>query len=224
MSDFSSGLYLLRPELLLSFYGFFLLLMSAMPRFRARWIGVLAALGCLLTLLVVLSFPYQQGMEVFKSSNLLFFGNLMVLDGMAIFFKVVFLASAILTILISLRYLDIEGVQSGEYYSLICFAVVGMMIMASATDLLSIFVGLELMAISFYILVGYFRGNRKSNEAAMKYFLLGAFSTGVFVYGASLIYAIKGTTNLFDLAMRFQQSDTTSPLFLLGMILLTVAL
>ena len=224
MNDFASGLYLLRPELLLSFYGFFLLLMSAMPRFRARWIGLLAALGCLLTLLVVLSFPYQQGMAAFKGSNLFFFGNLMVLDGMAIFFKVVFLASAILSILISLRYLDIEGVQSGEYYSLICFAVVGMMIMASATDLLSIFVGLELMAISFYILVGYFRGNRKSNEAAMKYFLLGAFSTGVFVYGASVIYSVKGTTNLFDLGTRFQLSDTTSPLFLLGMILLTVAL
>jgi NADH-quinone oxidoreductase subunit N len=223
MSDLAPGLYLLRPELLLTFYGFFLLLLAVVPTFR-RWIGIFAALGCLLTLGVVLSFPMQQGMEVFRGSNLFFFGNLMILDGIAIFFKVVFLASAFLSILVSLRYLDVEGVHSGEYYSLICFAVVGMMIMASGTDLLSIFVGLELMAVSFYILVGYLRGNRKSNEAAMKYFLLGAFSTGVFVYGASLIYSVKGTTNLYLLATLFQSEDIRSPLFLLGLILLTVAL
>ena len=223
MSDLAPGLYLLRPELLLTFYGFFLLLLAVVPTFR-RWIGIFAALGCLLTLGVVLSFPMQQGMEVFRASNLFFFGNLMVLDGIAIFFKVIFLAAAILSILVSLRYLDVEGVHSGEYYSLICFAVVGMMIMASGTDLLSIFVGLELMAVSFYILVGYLRTNRKSNEAAMKYFLLGAFSTGVFVYGASLIYAVKGTTNLYMLASTFHSQDITSPLFLLGLILLAVAL
>ncbi|PYQ13155.1 MAG: NADH-quinone oxidoreductase subunit N [Acidobacteria bacterium] len=223
MSDLAQGLYFLRPELLLSFYGFFLLLLSTLPVFR-RWVGGLAALGCLLTLGVVLSFPYQQGMNVFQASDLFFFGNLMILDGMALFFKGAFLLAAILSILISLRYLDTEGVQSGEYYSLICFAVVGMMIMASGTDLLSIFVGLELMAICFYILVGYLRGNRKSNEAAMKYFLLGAFSTGVFVYGASLIYSAKGTTNLYQLAARFEQGDPHSPLLILGMILLTVSL
>ncbi len=222
-SSLEQALYLFRPELLLTFYGFFLLILGAFPVYR-RWIGVLAVLGCALTLGVVLSFPLQQGLDVFRSMNLFFFGQLLVLDGMAIFFKVIFLCSAILSILISLRYLDIENVQSGEYYALICFSVVGMMVMASASDLLSLFVGLELMAISIYILVGYLRGNRKSNEAAMKYFLLGAFSSGVFVYGSSLVYAAKGTTNLYQLASRFQQSDVSSPMLLLGLVLLTVAL
>jgi NADH-quinone oxidoreductase subunit N len=222
-SDLTMGLYLLRPELLLTFYGFFLLLLAVIPIFR-RWVGWLAALGCVLTLMVVLSFPYQQGMDIFRQADIFFFNNLMILDGMAIFFKVIFLVAAILSILLSVRYLEIEGVASGEYYSLICFAVVGMMVMASGSDLLSIFVGLELMAISTYILVGYLRGNRKSNEAAMKYFLLGAFSTGVFVYASSLIYGVKGTTNLYTLAAAARPSASESPLLILGLVLLTVSL
>src|SRR5262245_66662535 len=98
------ALYLFRPELLLTFYGFFLLILGAFPVYR-RWIGTLAGLGCVLTLGVVLSFPIQQGLDVFRSVNLFFFNQQLVLDGMALFFKVVFLASAILSILISLKYL-----------------------------------------------------------------------------------------------------------------------
>jgi len=104
------------------------------------------------------------------------------------------------------------------------FAVVGMMIMASAADLLSVFVGLELMAISVYILVGYLRGNRKSNEAAMKYFLLGAFSTGIFVYATSLIYGVTGSTNLYEIGLAVQAQGAPSRMMILGMVLLTVAL
>src|SRR4029434_2537164 len=84
-SDLTMGLYLLRPELLLTFYGFFLLLLAVIPVFR-RWVGWLAALGCVLTLMVVLSFPYQQGMDIFRQADIFFFSNLMILDTMAIFF------------------------------------------------------------------------------------------------------------------------------------------
>src|SRR5262249_9783225 len=93
-----------------------------------------------------------------------------------------------------------EGEQRGEYYSLILFSVVGMMFMASGVDLLTLFIALELMAISVYILVGYFRRDKKSNEASMKYFLLGAFSSGVLLYGISLIYGLTGSTNLAKIA------------------------
>jgi NADH-quinone oxidoreductase subunit N len=177
-----------------------------------------------LTLGVVFSYHYQQGFTAFQGSNMLYFGNLIVLDNFGLFFKALFLASAVLSILLSTRYLDIEGVQSGEYYSLMFFSVVGMMFMASAADLITVFVGLELMAISIYILVGYLRGNRKSNEAAMKYFLLGAFSTGIFVYATSLIYGVTGTTNLYEIALAVQAQGSPSRLLILAMVLLTVAL
>jgi NADH-quinone oxidoreductase subunit N len=223
IEQIQGGLYAIRPELLLTFYAFLMLGLSLIPAFR-RYVGGLAALGCLLTLGVVFSYPYQHGFLAFQGSNLYYFGNLIVLDTFGLFFKALFLVAALLSILISLRYLDVEGVQSGEYYSLLLFSVVGMMLMASAVDLLSIFVGLELMAISIYILVGYLRGNRKSNEAAMKYFLLGAFSTGVFVYGSSLVYAVTGTTHLQLLRNWVEANGADDRLLLLAMVLLTVAL
>ena len=223
MTDVASGLYAIRPELLLTFYAFFMLGLALVPSFK-RWVGSLAAFGCLLTLGVVFSYAYQQGFDALQRSDLLFFGNLLILDSFSLFFKAVFLISALLSILLSLRYLDIEGVQSGEYYSLVLFAVVGMMLMAASVDLLSIFIGIELMSISIYILVGYLRGNRKSNEAAMKYFLLGAFSSGVFVYATSLVYGVTGSTNLFQIAQWVQANGTGSRLLLLAMVLLTVAL
>jgi NADH-quinone oxidoreductase subunit N len=216
-------LYSIRPELLLTFYAFLLLLLAVIPALK-RWVGTLAAFGCLLTMAVVGSYPYREGFAAFQNSDLFYFGNLLVLDNFGLFFKLVFLASAFLCILLSLRHLDIEGVQSGEYYSLIFFSVVGMMLMASAADLLSVFIGLELMAICIYILVGFLRANRKSNEAALKYFLLGAFSTGVFVYGISLLYAVTGTTNLYELRARVAALEEGSGLALLALVLITVAM
>jgi NADH-quinone oxidoreductase subunit N len=123
-----------------------------------------------------------------------------VIDTYAVAFKLIFLIGAALSILLSIRYLEEEGEQRGEYYGLILFSVVGMMFMASGADLLMLFIALELMAISIYILVGYLRRDKKSNEASMKYFLLGAFSSGVLLYGISLIYGITGSTNLADIA------------------------
>ena len=97
----------------------------------------------------------------------------------------------------SVRYLEIEGARSpGEYYFLILCATLGMMIMAGGIDLITIFIGLETMAVSFYILAGFIKPNQRSNEAAVKYFLLGAFSLGILLYGMSLMYGLSGTTNL----------------------------
>jgi NADH-quinone oxidoreductase subunit N len=128
------------------------------------------------------------------------FYDMIVLDSYAVVFKSMFLIGAALSILLSIKYLDVEGEQRGEYYSLILFSVVGMMFMASGVDLLTLFISLELMAVSVYILVGYFRRDQKSNEASMKYFLLGAFSSGVLLYGISMVYGLTGSTNLATIA------------------------
>lgn len=124
------------------------------------------------------------------------FGATLMVDRFAIFFWYLFLAAAAVTILTSVRYLEVEDEHHGEYYALILFSVVGMMCMAAGNDLVLLFIGLELMAISTYILVGFLRRDRRSNEAALKYLLLGAFSSGIFAYGLSLLYGLAGSTNL----------------------------
>src|SRR5438067_4731106 len=108
-----------------------------------------------------------------------------------------------LTVLMSDRYLQVEGASPGEYYFLILCSTLGMMVMASGIDLISIFIGLETMAVSFYILVGFIKPNPRSNEAGVKYFLLGAFSLGILLYGMSLMYGLSGTTSLRAMATAF---------------------
>src|SRR6202142_4452909 len=137
-----------------------------------------------------------------------FFNSLLV-DRFAMYFWYLFLTSAAVTILISVRYLDLEDEQHGEYYALILLSVVGMMCMAAGIDIVLLFIGLELMAISIYVLVGFLRRDRRSNEAALKYLLLGAFSSGIFAYGLSLIYGLTGSTKLYEIGRRL-------PLILLG--------
>ena len=113
-------------------------------------------------------------------------------------FFYLFLAGAAIAILMSVRYLEIEHENHGEFYALMLFSVVGMMCMAAGFDIVLLFIGLELMAISTYVLVGFLRRDRRSNEAALKYLLLGAFSSGIFAYGLSLFYGLTGSTNLGD--------------------------
>ena len=127
--------------------------------------------------------------------------GLLAIDGFATFFKFIFLVTAFVTVLMSPSYLKVEGVRSGEYYFLILCATLGMMFMASGVDLITLFIGLETMAVSFYILAGFLKPNQRSNEAAVKYYLLGAFSTGVLLYGMSLLYAVSGSTRLSEIAV-----------------------
>ena len=110
----------------------------------------------------------------------------------------------------SVRYLEVEGTRAGEYYFLILCATLGMMFMAGGTDLITLFIGLETMAISFYILTGFLKPSRRSNEAAVKYFLLGAFSLGILLYGMSLMYGLSGTTNLRAIATALAGQESRS--------------
>src|SRR6202023_1190202 len=122
-----------------------------------------------------------------------FQGSLTV-DGFALFFNWIFVVAALIVTVVSSKYLDIEGEHHGEYYALILLAQCGMFFLATGTDLITLFVGLELMALCFYVMVGFLRTEKRSNEAALKYLLLGAFSTGFLAYGFSLLYGIAGST------------------------------
>src|SRR6185295_4957541 len=136
---------------------------------------------------------------------------------------VIFLGSAALTVLMSVRYLEVEGTRAGEYYFLILCATLGMMFMAGGTDLITLFIGLETMAIAFYILVGFLKPSRRSNEAAVKYFLLGAFSLGLLLYGMSLMYGLSGTTNLRTMATAFVGAER-DPRLVLAVILVVAGI
>jgi NADH-quinone oxidoreductase subunit N len=152
------------------------------------------------------------------------FSDMIIVDHFAIFFKIIFLVAAGFTILTSLQYLKEEGIQHYEYYVLLLFSTLGMMIMVSGEDLVVIFLGLETMSIAIYILAGYRRDNVKSNESALKYLLLGAFSSAFLLYGIALIYGATGTTNLKLIADFFQGLPLLghSKMLLMGMGLLIV--
>src|SRR5213593_330896 len=134
--------------------------------------------------------------RVAGSGTLSGFHESVVVDGFLIFFAALFLVSTALVILLSVKYLEIEREQEGEYFALLLFACVGMMFMASGVDLIVMFLGLETMALSFYVLTGFLRREKRSNEAALKYVLLGAFSSGILAYGFSILYGLSGATNL----------------------------
>jgi len=152
------------------------------------------------------------------------FNGMFISDGYSMFFKLIFILNVILTVLISVKYIEIEKVNFGEYYSLILFATLGMMLMASAGDLIVLYLGLELMALSTYILAGFKRYDMKSNEAAMKYFLLGAFASAFLLYGISMIYGLTGTTDLRAIADYIARNAlSNNPVLMLSMILFAVA-
>src|SRR2546421_9181690 len=131
------------------------------------------------------------------------FHDSVVVDPFFIFFAALFLAATALVILLSVKYLQIEEEQEGEYYALLLFACVGMMFMASGIDLIVMFLGLETMALSFYVLTGFLRREKRSNEAALTYVLLGAFSSGILAYGFSLIYGLSGSTDVRNIRAAF---------------------
>ena len=206
MQDFQ---YIL-PEIVLTAGALLLLIVDLFTsRQHQRVLGwcALAVLGA--TALTLLQF---------SGANLVVSRGLLAIDGFAFFFKLIFLGAAAITVLMSSSYLEAEGLKVGEYYFLILCATLGMMFMASGIDLIAIFIGLETMAVAFYILVGYVKPNRRSNEAAVKYFLLGAFSLGLLLYGMSLLYGLSGTTNLRELTATFVAGESDG-LLLVAMIL-----
>jgi NADH-quinone oxidoreductase subunit N len=149
--------------------------------------------------------------------------EMLVLDDFTLFFNAVLCATTALVVLLSIGYVRRYRIEAGEYYVLVLFAAIGMLVMAAATDLLVIFLGLELMSISLYVLAGLFRTRAEGNESAMKYFLLGAFASGFFVYGIALLYGAAGSTSLPQLARVLAAPGAArDPLVLGGLALLLV--
>jgi NADH-quinone oxidoreductase subunit N len=124
------------------------------------------------------------------------FGGMLMVDGFATFFRVLVLVVGILTILPSYRFLARQDAETSEYHALLIFSIAGQCLMAAANDLIIVFIGLEISSIASYVLAGYFRDDKRSNEAALKYFLLGSFATAFFLYGVALIYGSTGSVNL----------------------------
>src|SRR5947208_2447976 len=186
------------PIILLTLFALGILLVDLMLPTQWKWTNALTAMvGILFSTAGVIKI--QHAFSVARLPGESAFLNSMVVDHFTIYFWYLFLASAAIAILSSVRYLEIEHEHHGEFYSLILFSVVGMMCMAAAFDVVLTFIGLELMAISTYVLVGFLRSDRRSNEAALKYLLLGAFSSGIFPYGLSLFYGLTGSTSLLGI-------------------------
>src|SRR5215471_20741290 len=212
---FSSSDYLLAlPMLLLTLFALGILLIDLfLPKHWKRANALVALAGMALSAAAVgkLQWAYhvaQARHEAFATTG--FMGTLVV-DPFAIYFSYLFLAGGAIADLISIRYLEIEQENHGEFYALLLFSVVGMMCMAAGFDLVLLFIGLELMAISTYVLVGFLRRDKRSNEAALKYLLLGAFSSGIFAYGLSLFYGLTGSTNLAKITDGLQHVLATRP-------------
>jgi NADH-quinone oxidoreductase subunit N len=152
-------------------------------------------------------------------------GAMLVLDDFSRFFHIVFLLIAALTILLSADYVARTGIPRGEFYTLILFAVLGMMVMASAADLVMVFLGLEALSIPLYILAGFLRRQVRSNESALKYLLLGAFASAFLLYGIALLYGAVGSTRLTNVAAHLGRGEAwDNPLVYFGVGLLLVGL
>jgi len=150
------------------------------------------------------------------------FGGMALLDGYALFFDLVIGYSTGLVLLLSLDYVRRRSIETGEFYILVLFSAVGMMLMASAGNLIMVFLGLETMSISLYVLAGFFRDRLEAGEASMKYFLLGAFATGFFLYGIALIFGATGSTDLDKIANALSAGAGRDPMLLAGVGLLLV--
>lgn len=124
------------------------------------------------------------------------FGGMLMVDGFATFFRVLVIAVGILTIFPSYRFLAQQNAETSEYHALLLFSIAGQCLMAASNDLIMVFIGLEISSIASYILAGYLRDDKRCNESALKYFLLGSFATGFFLYGVALIYGATGSVNL----------------------------
>jgi len=148
------------------------------------------------------------------------FGGTVTADAFSAFFKAIFIIAGILTLSVSTDYLKKSSIHRGEYYYLVLFAILGMMVLASANDLLNFYVGLELMALSFYILVALGARRTLSVEGALKYFILGALSSGILLYGISCAYGFGGTTNLVEIARQAVQTPERNPFLLLAIVLI----
>jgi NADH-quinone oxidoreductase subunit N len=211
------------PAVMLALFGCAILIFDFVlfpdPRQR-KWLLIFVALAEVFTGFGL----FRQQAWIAANGPLEGFHGSVVVDGFGIFFNWIFLVAALIVAIVSYRYLENAGEHHGEYYSLILFAQCGMYFLATGTDLVTLFVGLELMALSFYVMVGFLRTEKRSNEAALKYLLLGAFSSGFLAYGFSVLYGIAHSTKLADVAAAVAARPPWDPVVYLALITTSVGL
>lgn len=201
------------PEMLMAGVGAGMVGFDALLPQKRHLLPWIATIGTMAALYLLATGPWGE-----------VFNGMLIVDGYSQFFKGICLISVLFTVLISGVYLKTEALPHGEYYSLVIFASVGMMCIASTADLMPLYLGLELMAFSVYCLVGLLKKDTRSNEAAIKYFLLGSFSSALFLYGISLLYGMTGATSLALIAARVAALDpATNQTLLIALGLVLVA-
>ena len=220
MSQFYTSLdnYALLPATLLALFGCaallfdFLVFDDASRRKLRPLVVVFAEIFVGIALYKQQAFLASNGIPNFTG-----FGGALTIDGFGLFFNCILAIATLIVAIVSYKYLELSGENHTEYYSLLLFAQCGMFFLVTGTDLVTLFIGLELMALCFYIMVGFLRTEKRSNEAAIKYLLLGAFSSGFLAYGFSVMYGISGSTRLVDIARAIAQRPAMDPIVFLAM-------
>lgn len=188
-----------------------------------RQIGMFTAWGALAVLLLTIGlyWLFNQPNADWGLTDSVFWGGMMRNDLVTFVFRLMFLSALALTALLSM---DVPRLQKIEYYALLITATIGFSLMAASADLIMIYVALETASISSYLLAGFYSGQTRSSEAGMKYFVYGAFTTAVMLYGMSLLYGVTGQTNLYVIGnlLSGQQIDVVQPILLLSAVLITV--
>jgi NADH-quinone oxidoreductase subunit N len=225
MSEYytSTDHFVLLPAIMLALFGcavmLFEFLLGGDPKQR-RWLLLVALGGIAFTGRAL----WMQQAAISGGMRITAFNESLVLDGFSMLFNWIFLVCSTIVILISYKYLEVEHEHHAEYYGLVLLAQCGMFFLATGNDLVTLFVGLELMALCFYIMVGFLRGEKRSNEAALKYLLLGGFSSGFLAFGFSMLYGLSGSTNLRDIALAIAHRPITDPLTFLALATTSVGL
>jgi len=195
----------LAPEIVLLLTGIAVMLLSAMaPDFSRQHASHLTLAGVIVALVAL---PLASG-------DASLYAGMLTLDSYGFFFRAVFIVVAGAAVLLSSGYLTLHGIQRGEYYALLMFAVVGMMSMVTSHELLVIFIGIEILSVGLYVMAGFQRENVYSVEASVKYFLLGAFSTSFFLMGIALVYGATGSTFLPVVAERIASGALAEPSYI----------
>ncbi len=198
---------LISPEIAVLTTGFTILVADLfLKRNRNAIFAIMGFVGIMIAIALVF-----RNLEILKSVDegaVIGFQNTIVNDRIGLYFKVIFCLGTLLTIFVSVTYVQREMKGAGEYYTLLFIATFGMMVMASSIDLFTIFLGLEVMSIPLYVLAGINRARVRSGEASLKYFLMGAFASGFLLFGIALIFGAFGTTNMIEINGRFGYLDT----------------
>jgi NADH-quinone oxidoreductase subunit N len=204
-ANFTSAGDLIRflPEILLTTFGTLLMVLDPILHRRSSHAFGHLSLAALFAALGASVYAYTQPGPAF--------GGMLIVDGFATFFRVLVIIVGILAVLSSYRFLERQDAETCEYHALVLFSVAGQCLMAASNDFIMVFIGLEISSISSYVLAGYLRDDKRANEAALKYFLLGSFATAFFLYGVALIYGSTGTINLSAVRAAVAGQNTPAP-------------